>query len=661
MNDGMTQLTQVHTLIIGSGAAGLCAAVRLRAEGVKDILIATEGLDMGTSINTGSDKQTYYKLSLCGDQSDSPRQVAQTLFDGGSMHGDIALIEAALSARCFLHLANLGVKFPTDAFGQFVGYKTDHDPRQRATSVGPYTSRDMCRALIQRVKELRIPFWENVHCVELLTYDESIKEPGTESVLQRSPRTRRVCGAIFEDADGDPVPVIAENVVFAVGGPGDLYETSVYPQSQTSSIGLALKIGAEAQNLPESQFGMASTKFRWNVSGTYMQVVPRFVSTDMDGNDPKEFLTEYFDDLGDLCSKIFLKGYQWPFDVRKVVLKSRGRSEAQSPDTHGSSIIDILVYIETVERWRRVFLDFRSNPTGFSRESLSDEAKNYLEKSNALFGTPIERLETMNPGAIELYAANGIDLRNEMLEIAVCAQHNNGGLAGSIWWESTNVKHLFPIGEVNGSHGVARPGGSALNSGQVGAFRAAEYIANRYKTWTVDVDRATETAKAAVADYEIRDEISNCGGPDFMKYRRRMSQFGAAIRNLDGLETAVHDAWASKNRVGEADSFFQFDRILAHAVYLDAILFAVRSGIGSRGSGMVLQSGSTPIHPKLDPAVWSMQPEDFSYREKVLVSRFDPETGKVEHRWESRRPIPESDTWFETAWKAYRNGEVYGE
>ena len=54
----------LNTLIIGSGAAGLAAAVRLNALGVEDIAIYTEGLKMGTSINTGSDKQTYYKLGM---------------------------------------------------------------------------------------------------------------------------------------------------------------------------------------------------------------------------------------------------------------------------------------------------------------------------------------------------------------------------------------------------------------------------------------------------------------------------------------------------------------------------------------------------------------------------------------------------------------------
>ena len=83
----------------------------------------------------------------------------------------------------------------------------------------------------------------------------------------------------------------------------------------------------------------------------------------------------------------------------------------------------------------------------------------------------------MNPPAIELYLSNGIDLTREPLEIAVCAQHNNGGLAADIWWESTNIGRLFPVGEVNGTHGVYRPGGSALNfrAGR-GAAGSAEEI-----------------------------------------------------------------------------------------------------------------------------------------------------------------------------------------
>ena len=161
-------ITYVHTLVLGSGAAGLNAAVQLSLNGVKDVLILTEGLLMGTSINTGSDKQTYYKLSMCGAEADSPRDMAETYFANGAMHGDIALIESSLSVRSFINLVNLGIPFPRDEYGQFVGYKTDHDPRQRATSIGPYTSREMCRSLIEQVKSLGIPVRENRNVVEIV-------------------------------------------------------------------------------------------------------------------------------------------------------------------------------------------------------------------------------------------------------------------------------------------------------------------------------------------------------------------------------------------------------------------------------------------------------------------------------------------------------------
>lgn len=97
-------LIKIHTIILGSGAAGLNAAAQLFLNGVKDLVIITEGLGMGTSINTGSDKQTYYKLSLCGSEQDSPRSMAETYFANGSMHGDLALVESSLSARAFIKL-----------------------------------------------------------------------------------------------------------------------------------------------------------------------------------------------------------------------------------------------------------------------------------------------------------------------------------------------------------------------------------------------------------------------------------------------------------------------------------------------------------------------------------------------------------------------------
>lgn len=86
---------QYNTIIVGTGAAGLNAAVTLHKLGQKNIALITEGRYMGTSRNTGSDKQTYYKLTQCGSEPDSVRKMAETLFDGGCVDGDIAMAEAA--------------------------------------------------------------------------------------------------------------------------------------------------------------------------------------------------------------------------------------------------------------------------------------------------------------------------------------------------------------------------------------------------------------------------------------------------------------------------------------------------------------------------------------------------------------------------------------
>ncbi|HRR05918.1 MAG TPA: FAD-binding protein [Victivallales bacterium] len=640
-----------HSIVLGSGAAGLNAAIRLDSEGVKNICLITEGLDKGTSINTGSDKQTYYKMGIFGSEKDSPMALAESFFNGGSMHGDIAMVEASLSARAFLNLVNLGVPFPTDKYGQYVGYKTDHDPLQRATSVGPYTSREMCRALIKELKKRPVEIREKRVAISLLTIKEK--------------KVKRACGLItIDNSNNKPIEdsieiYFCENLIFAVGGPGGLYKTSVYPSVHTGAIGLALIEGAKARNLPESQYGLASTKFRWNVSGTYMQVIPKFISTASDGkSDEREFMRDYFSTTGEMNSMIFLKGYQWPFDPRKVI--------------GGSSIVDILVYIETVIRGRRVFLDFRSNCKDFSFDSLSEEAKTYLKKSNALFGTPIERLAKMNQPAIDLYLDHGIDIRREPLEIAVCAQHNNGGLAGNIWWESENIKHLFPIGEVNGSHGVYRPGGSALNSGQVGAFRAAEYIAHKYKRESLKIENAIKEAEKKLIEVFYNIEKNIKAKKNWQKVRmeiqERMSENAAHIRKLNNLESAVKDAWklwddlqkegsSAKGKKALTEALRNIQLCFAHCVYLEAILFAVKSGVGSRGSALVLDKNGIKANSALDDE-WRFSQEDESFKEKVLETI--PEgKNKIVSKWVERHPLPSSDAWFENAWTAYREGKIY--
>ena len=376
-----------HTLIIGTGCAGYNTADKLYDLGVRDIAIVTEGRFMGTSRNTGSDKQTYYKLSLCGAEGDSVREMADTLYAGGGVMGEHALCEAAYSPRCFMRLVELGVPFPTNEYGEYAGYKTDHDPRTRATSCGPLTSKYMTEALERSVTSKGIEILDFQRVIRILTEDGAV--------------TGVACA---NTVTGEISVMACQNVVLCTGGPAGIYQNTVYPESQHGATGLAIEAGAELSNMEEWQYGLASTEFRWNVSGTYQQVIPRYISVDADGHE-REFLYEA---LGtDALGLVFLKGYQWPFDTRK---------------TEGSSKVDLLV-AEEIKKGNRVYMDFLQNPRGLEGgfDVLPKEAYEYLEKSGALVGTPIERLAIMNKGAIRLYADHGIDLYRRPLEIATAA------------------------------------------------------------------------------------------------------------------------------------------------------------------------------------------------------------------------------------------------
>lgn len=500
------KVVRCNTAIVGSGAAGFNAADRLWQLGQHDIVLVTENRVGGTSRNTGSDKQTYYKLTLSGGDPDSVREMADTLFAGRCVDGDIALCEAALSTQCFLKLVELGVPFPATAHGEYIGYKTDHDPRRRATSVGPYTSKQMTECLEAAVQAKGVPMLDKTQVIKILT------DGGT------------VCGLLClntaaQDAADRFTLIRCKNVIWATGGPAGMYADSVYPFSQYGATGLALEAGAKGKNLTEWQYGLASVAPRWNVSGTYMQVLPRVFSTAADGSDEREFLMDFFTDAHDMLSKLFLKGYQWPFDVRKVA--------------DGSSIIDILVYLETC-KGRKVYLDYRTNPVdgAFSYEALLPEAREYLTRAGACFGTPIERLAHMNQPAIDFYRDKGVDLYTQPLEIALCAQHNNGGIGIDCWWQ-TDVKGLFAVGEAAASHGVYRPGGTALNAGQVGSTRAAQYIAARCQgDASAGFDAAASAALAEMGTLADACRADTGNVRDLWQHAaEEMSRCGAAIRD----------------------------------------------------------------------------------------------------------------------------------
>ena len=565
-------------VIIGSGAAGYSAADWLFKENIKDIAVITENRLWGTSRNTGSDKQTYYKISMDGRSSDSAYKMALDLCSLGSCDGEKAYKQAANSAKCFLRLCDYGVGFPTDDFGGYPGYKTDHDNTSRATSVGPLTSKIMTQRLEDVViNKNKTPVLDNRQVVKIVTDG---KHAAGVIVLNTLTNT-------FES-------VAARNVIVASGAPACIYENSVYPELQHGMTGILIDSGARLCNYSQWQYGLSSVDFRWNVSGSFMQVVPRFVSVDENGEE-REFLCESFESEAQAYSNVFLKGYQWPFSIDRM---------------DESSKIDIAVHNQ-IKLGRRVYLDYTRNPEGYCFEELPQEAKDYLIKADAVADTPIERLELLNPKAIAVYSRQGIDLTKQKLRIAVCAQHNNGG----IYTDSdymTDIDGLYVIGEAAGSFGLTRPGGSALNDTQVGGLVCAKHIAKKGIT-EIDFSALDEVKVSldALAEKFITDssvdysfvpkEMSRCSA--FMREKDECKKLLEKIKTVISVYPEKHSAMSRY--------FYDYDMLVSAKALLETILGEMPLA-GSRGGAAFTDGGKTVSENK-------------EYREYLTVT----ENGKV--------------------------------
>lgn len=544
-------------IIIGSGAAGYSAADWLYKSGITDIAVVTENRLSGTSRNTGSDKQTYYKISMDGKSEDSPYKMAQDICALGSCDGVKAYKQAINSAKCFLRLCDYGMNFPRNESGGYPGYKTDHDNTTRATSVGPLTSKMMTQVLEKRVTEVnKTPLLDNRQVIKIIADKNRV-----HGIIVLNKRTNQV------------ETIAAKNVIAATGAPACIYKNSVYPESQHGMTGIMINSGVKLCNFTQWQYGTASTDFRWNVSGSFMQVIPRIVSVDKNGNE-SEFLKNHFSSAKEACDNVFLKGYQWPFSFDRILYSSR---------------VDAAVH-EEIKSGKSVFLDFTKNPEGYDFNTLSDEAKSYLTANKATAEAPIKRLEILNPKAIAVYTRQGIDLYTQKLKIAVCAQHNNGGIHTDSNYQ-TCIQGLYVIGEAAGSFGLTRPGGSALNDTQVGGLICAEHIKNNLaREVSFDIIKAFEKEMhLLINDFTVDENI------DYSFIPEKMSEVAAFLRDKNGCNillseiNEILDNYPTSHK-SVSDYFYDYDMLISAKALLETILSEMPL-TGSRGGSVFIDNG----------------------------------------------------------------------
>ncbi|WDE96233.1 FAD-binding protein [Lentisphaera profundi] len=645
------------SLVLGSGAAGLRAAVELKRKGV-DVTVATSAMFGGTSACSGSDKQTLHTAGT-SNRGDDFVQLGQDISSGGAMDKDTAYIEGADSLRAFSSLQYMGLPLPQDRFGAVLRYQTDHDEVGRATSCGPRTSRLMVKVLCEEAIRLGVDFMKGTTGIQILKEerDGELKSSGLIAIKRTD-----------ETNEFGLIVILCDKLVLATGGPGELYRDSVYPKNCFGSLGMALEAGIEAVNLTESQFGIGTrrTEFPWNLSGTYVQVLPYIYSLDKEGNE-HNFLADYYRTTQELVSNVFRKGYQWPFHATRML-------------DYGSSLVDLAIFIES-SKGHTIFMDFNRNPqmvpgeNEFSLKRLDDDVRTYLVNNEALQDLPIDRLRRMNPLAIELYKMHGHDISEKPLPFNVSNQHMNGGVEVDIWAQSS-LKACYAIGEVSGTHGVTRPGGAALNAGQVFGTRCADHIASVGASTPETSEIKTQENTIAAVLAELTNAVGNEKQPSTDEVRdiiqNRMSDNAGFICDKDNALKALLDTQTFNRKLEKglsiktsrhAASYFQWRQTaLSAEAVLNCLNRYINSDGGSRGARALCSKHGSEIPEtrmgKLNEYRFIAEKDE--HKSEKIIIKLDPKTNDFVTCTKDIREMEDPGSiFFEKNWGNYLTEKIY--
>ncbi len=342
-----------------------------------------------------------------------------------------------------------------------------------------------------------------------------------------------------------------------------------------------------------------------------------------------------------------------------------------------SSLVDLAIFRESA-KGRRVYMDFNRNPLlvpndqPFSLDRLDADVSAYLQSAGANHAQPIDRLRHMNPLAIELYRRYKVDITVEPLEFAVNNQHMNGGIAVDTWGRS-NLGGIYAIGEAAGTHGVTRPGGSALNAGQVFGTRVAEHLAASGMAKSNPNNDIADVASQACAHLietlnsdspltirAVRDEVqarmSDHAG--ILCYPEAVDAALAQAQRLNAQIRAQGIAFARPSEMGRALQWQQM--ALASEAVLAALHHYIQNDGGSRGARAICdpkgdalpQSNAGPLHE------YRFRSETADHQNEQITVQFHDDQFRLATR-QNRSFDTEAKSFFERDWPAWLTGEIY--
>ena len=491
-------------LVIGSGGAGLRAAIEASASGASVGVVCRSLL--GKAHTVMAEGGVAAALANVDDRDNWKVHFTDTMRGGQYMNNwRMAELHAKEAPARVRELEAWGAVFDRTEDGRILQRNFGGHKYPRLAHVGDRTGLEMIRTLQDYGIHQGMEFYQEHTIVSLLKDGD------------------RVTGAVGYDREKGLFKIFeAKAVIIATGGMGRIYKISSNSWDCTGGgIALAYEAGAELIDMEFIQFHPTGMVWPPSVRGLLITEGVRGEGGVLRNSQGRRFM---FDDIPDLY-----KG-QTSTDEEEGWRYTQGDKNAKRPP-------ELLTRDHVARCIRREIKEGRGSPHGgvfldiaWIKEKIPHAAEHIKRKLPSMYH--------------QFKELAGVDITKEPMEVGPTTHYIMGGVRIDPDTQMTSVAGLFAAGEVAaGLHGANRLGGNSLSDllvfGKLAGEHAAAY-ARKTPAGTINTQQVEEIMKEALAPFE-RDSRTDKENPFQVQsnLQEMMQELVGIVRNEHELEEAI--------------------------------------------------------------------------------------------------------------------------
>jgi succinate dehydrogenase / fumarate reductase flavoprotein subunit len=514
--------THYHdVLVIGSGGAGLRAAIEASAAGVTVGVVCRSLL--GKAHTVMAEGGVAAALGNVDDRDNWKVHFADTMRGGQYLNNwRMAELFAKEAPDRVRELEAWGALFDRTQDGRILQRNFGGHKYPRLAHVGDRTGLEMIRTLQDHGIHQGIDFYQEHAIIQLLTSNNN------------------VVGAFGYDRERGRFKVFhAKAVIIATGGMGRIYKISSNSWDCTGGgISMAYHAGAELIDMEFVQFHPTGMVWPPSVRGLLITEGVRGEGGVLRNNKGRRFM---FDDIPELY-----RG-QTSTDEEEGWRYTQGDKNAKRPP-------ELLTRDHVARCIRREIKEGRGTEHGgvfldisWIREKLPNAAEHIRKKLPSMYH--------------QFKELAGVDITKEPMEVGPTTHYIMGGIRVDPDTQMTRVPGLFAAGEcAAGLHGANRLGGNSLSDLLVFGKRAGQYAAvysKEIQAGSVDTEQIAAFSAASLAPFERNSAASNPYNiqtqlqemmQDLVGIARTGDELSHAVENISALRREAEAVSCGGNR-----------------------------------------------------------------------------------------------------------------